>query len=93
MDLDKDNVYRFRVGQSKVPFGFENMQSSQSRLPLDRHDGMNSAVSNERDLGVFFYWTPKKVQEHFKYISKNNLKHSGDYGMFGIGAYNGQTAN
>ena len=58
--LDSDNEYRFRIGQSKVPFGFENMQSSQNRLPLDRNDGLNSAVSNERDLGVFFYWAPKK---------------------------------
>ncbi|MBW6483523.1 MAG: OprO/OprP family phosphate-selective porin [Vicingaceae bacterium] len=93
LGLDKDNVYRFRVGQSKVLFGFENMQSSQNRLPLDRHDGLNSAISNERDLGVFFYWTPKKVQERMKYISKNGLKGTGNYGMFGFGAYNGQTAN
>ena len=93
LGIDKNNVFRFRVGQSKIPFGFENMQSSQNRLPLDRHDGMNSAVSNERDLGVFFYWTPKKVQERMKYISKNGLKGTGNYGMFGFGAYNGQTAN
>lgn len=93
LGIDKDNVFRFRVGQSKVPFGFENMQSSQNRLPLDRNDGTNSAVSNERDLGVFFYWTPKKVQERMRYISKNGLKHTGNYGVFGLGAYNGQTAN
>ncbi len=91
--VDKENEFRFRIGQSKVPFGFENMQSSQNRLPLDRNDGTNSAVSNERDLGVFFYWTPKKVQNLFKEIADNGLKHSGNYGMFGIGAYNGQTAN
>ena len=52
--LDSKNEFRFRIGQSKVPYGFENMQSSQNRLPLDRADGLNSAVSNERDLGVFF---------------------------------------
>jgi hypothetical protein len=33
--LDKKNEFRLRFGQSKVPFGFENMQSSQNRLPLD----------------------------------------------------------
>ena len=48
--VDKNNEFRFRIGQSKVPFGFENMQSSQNRLPLDRNDALNSAVSNERDL-------------------------------------------
>lgn len=93
LGVDKDNVFRFRLGQSKVPFGFENMQSSQNRLPLDRSDALNSAVSNERDLGAFFYWTPKKVQDLFNEIADNGLKHSGNYGVFGIGIYNGQTAN
>jgi phosphate-selective porin len=50
--IDDKNEFRFRVGQSKVPFGFENMQSSQNRLPLDRNDALNSAVTNERDLGL-----------------------------------------
>ena len=53
--LDSDNEFRLRIGQSKVPYGFENMQSSQNRLPLDRNDALNSAVSNERDIGVFFF--------------------------------------
>ncbi len=53
--VDPDNEFRFRIGQSKVPFGFENLQSSQNRLALDRNDALNSAVSNERDIGVFFY--------------------------------------
>lgn len=88
--VDKDKEFRFRVGQSKVPFGWENMQSSQNRLPLDRNDAMNSAVRNERDLGVFFYWTPTDVQDLFKEISDMGLKGSGNYGIFGIGAYNGQ---
>jgi hypothetical protein len=91
--LDKNNEFRFRLGQSKVPFGFENMQSSQNRLPLDRNDGLNSAVSNERDLGVFFYWAPKKVRKLFSTLVNEGYKGSGDYGVFGIGAYNGQLAN
>ncbi|HEX2900722.1 MAG TPA: porin, partial [Bacteroidia bacterium] len=35
--LDRKNEFRFRIGQSKVPYGFENMQSSQNRLTLDRN--------------------------------------------------------
>src|SRR5690606_39080714 len=27
LGLDNDNSFRFRLGQSKIPFGFENMQS------------------------------------------------------------------
>lgn len=91
--LDKKNEYRFRIGQSKVPFGFENMQSSQNRLALDRNDALNSAVSNERDMGVFFYYAPKKIRERFSMLVKDNYKGSGDYGVLGLGVYNGQTAN
>lgn len=93
LGIGKYNQYRFRLGQSKVPFGFENMQSSQNRLPLDRNDGLNSAVSNERDLGVFFYWAPEKYRKLFSEVVKDGLKGSGDYGLVGFGIYNGQTAN
>ena len=93
VSLDKKKEFRFRIGQSKIPFGFENLQSSQNRLPLDRNDALNSAVSNERDLGVFFYWAPEKVRKLYASLVNDGLKGSGDYGVLGIGAYNGQTAN
>jgi hypothetical protein len=93
LGIGKHNQYRFRLGQSKVPFGFENMQSSQNRLPLDRNDALNSAVANERDLGVFFYWAPEKYRKLFSEVVKDGLKGSGDYGIVGFGIYNGQTAN
>lgn len=93
LGLDKNNEFRFRIGQSKVPFGFENMQSSQNRLPLDRHDGLNSALANERDIGVFFYWAPKKIRNRFRMLVREGYKGSGDYGVLGFGAFNGQTAN
>jgi phosphate-selective porin len=91
--LDKKNEYRIRLGQSKVPFGFENMQSSQNRLPLDRADPTNSAVANERDLAAFFYWAPDKIRKRFAYLVNEGFKGSGDYGVFGFGVFNGQTAN
>jgi hypothetical protein len=91
--VDKDNEFRFRIGQSKIPYGFENMQSSQNRIPLDRNDAINSAVANERDLGVFFYWAPKKKRQLFSSLVGDGLKGSGDYGVFAFGVYNGQTAN
>jgi hypothetical protein len=93
LSLDKDREFRFRLGQSKVPYGFENMQSSQNRIALDRADAINSAVSNERDIGVFFYWATKEKRALFKRLIDEGLKGSGDYGLFGIGLYNGQTAN
>ena len=93
LSLDKKKEFRFRVGQSKVPFGFENLQSSQNRIPLDRNDAINSAFSNERDLGVFFYWAPEKTRKLFASLVNDGLKGSGDYGVFGFGVFNGQTAN
>lgn len=88
--LNPDKVHRIRVGQSKLPYGWENMQSSSNRLPLDRNDAFNSATRNERDLGAFYYWTPEYAQQIFKFVLDENLKGSGNYGVFGFGAYNGQ---
>lgn len=93
ISFDKNKEYRVRIGQSKVPFGFENLQSSQNRLTLDRNDALNSAVANERDLGAFFYWAPSKIRDRFAMLVKDGYKGSGDYGVLAFGAYNGQTAS
>ena len=93
ISFDKKREFRVRLGQSKVPFGFENLQSSQNRLTLDRNDALNSAVANERDLGAFFYWAPAEIRERFAMLVKDGYKGSGDYGVFAFGVYNGQTAN
>jgi len=91
--IDKKKEFRFRLGQSKVPFGWVNMQSSQNRLPLERPDPLNSAVEGERDLGVYFYWAPAKIRDRFRNLIKDGLKGSGDYGVFALGMYNGQGLN
>jgi hypothetical protein len=91
--FDPKNEFRVRIGQSKIPYGFENMQSSQNRIPLDRADALNSAVTNERDMGVFFYWAPDKIRKKISTLVRDNYNGSGDYGVFALGAYNGQTAN
>lgn len=89
--IDEDRVNRVRVGLSKVPYGFENLQSSSNRGPLDRTDAINSAVApNERDLGVFYYFTPIEHQKIFSTLVASGLKGSGNYGTFAFGAYNGQ---
>lgn len=91
--LDTKKEHRLRLGQSKVPFGFENLQSSSNRLPLDRNDALNSAVPNERDIGVFYYWATTAARRAFRTLTDSGLKGTGDYGVFGIGLVNGQTAN
>lgn len=93
LGLDPKNEFRIRIGQSKMPFGFENLQSSQNRIPLDRDDALNSGLPNERDLGVVFYYAPDKIRKRFSYLTSSGLKGSGDYGVFGLGIYNGQGPN
>lgn len=88
-----DKSFRIRLGQSKVPFGWENLQSSSNRLALDRTDGINSAVPGERDIGVVAYYTPPKVQKIWDRLSADGQKLFGSYGAFGFGAYNGQGIN
>jgi hypothetical protein len=93
ISLDDAHIYRFRVGQSKVPYGFVNLQSSQNRGPFERPDALNSAVEGERDIGIYFMYTPVEVRSRFKELVKTGLKGSGDYGMLTFGAYNGQGLN
>lgn len=93
ISVDKKKEFRFRIGQSKIPYGFENLQSSQNRLSLDRNDAFNSALSNERDLAALFYWAPEKTRKLFSELVSKGLKGSGDYGVFAFGLFNGQTAN
>lgn len=93
LGLVEDNSWRLRFGQSKTPYGFINMQSSQNRINLDRDDALNSGSANERDLGVFLYWAPVEKRKLLSELVKSGLKGSGDYGCFGYGVYNGQNAN
>lgn len=84
---------RIRAGLSKIPFGFENLQSSQQRPAFERSDAINSAAPGERDLGLFLYYTPAETRKLFRRLIDSGLKGSGDYGVLGIGVYNGQGIN
>lgn len=89
--LNSKNEYKLRIGQSKVPYGYGNLQSSGDRLSLDRDDAMNSGLKDERDLGIYLIWTGEKQQKLMKELK--DLKHPGDFGLFAVGFYNGQTGN
>jgi hypothetical protein len=91
--LDKAKFFRVRAGQSKVPFGWANMQSSQNRAPLERPDGINSAAEGERDYGATFMWTPATAKQLFRDITARGLKGTGDYGLLAVGLYAGQGPN
>lgn len=91
--FDEKKEFRLRVGQSKIPYGYANLQSSQNRGPMERADAINSAAEGERDVGTFLYWAPKDIRDRYANLVRSGLKGSGDYGVFGIGAYSGQGPN
>lgn len=91
--IDKAKTYRVRVGQSKVPYGWVNMQSSSNRAPMERPDALNSAVEGERDLGAALMWESATAKQRFRELANATLKGSGDYGVFSAGIYSGQGLN
>ncbi len=91
VSLDSGKQFRFRLGQSKVPFGWSNMQSSQNRGPFERPDGINSAAEGERDLGAYFMWASTEAKQRFRDLGP--LKGTGDYGVVALGVYSGQGLN
>lgn len=91
--LNDARTWRVRLGQSKVPFGFVNLQSSQNRLPMERPDALNSAVEGERDYGAYLMWASTTARQRFRDLVGKGLKGSGDYGVVALGAYSGQGLN
>ena len=92
--LDKAKFFRVRAGQSKVPFGWVNMQSSQNRAPLERPDAINSAAEGERDIGATLMWIAGGADDNSFEISRaRGLKGTGDYGVVAVGLYAGQGPN
>lgn len=89
----KSKQWKVRLGQSKVPFGWENLQSSSNRLALDRTDAINAPVPGERDLGAIVYYTPPSVQKIWDRLGKDGQKLFGNYGAFGVAVFNGQGIN
>jgi hypothetical protein len=44
-------------------------------------------------MDAFFQWTPVKRRELMEQLSRDNMKHSNNYGVFALGIFNAQTAN
>lgn len=90
--LTKDRVHRLRFGLHRVPNAFDTYRSSTNRQELDRHESVQSGAPGERDLGIAYYWSPRIAQERFAQLSAYH-NGPGDYGVFGVMVYNGQTRN
>ncbi len=91
--LDRAKLWRVRLGQSKVPFGFTNLQSSQNRAAFERSEALNMAVEGERDLGASLMWNTAAAKQRFRELQNATMKGSGDYGVVSVGVYGGQGLN
>ena len=91
--LDEAKEHRIRIGVSKVPYGFVNLQSSQNRLQMERPEALNSAVEGERDQGLYYMYANTEDRALFKSLVKDGFKGSGDYGVFTAGFYSGAGLN
>ena len=91
--LDEAKEHRIRIGVSKVPYGWVNLQSSQNRLQMERPEALNSAVEGERDQGIYYMYANTEDRALFKSLVKDGFKGSGDYGVFTAGFYSGQGLN
>lgn len=90
--FDSDKEFRLRVGLQRVPCSFDNYQPSRVRMAIDRADATQSCSPSERDVGIAFMWSPKEAQVRYKRML-DYLYGKGDYGVFNMTVYNGQTLN
>ena len=91
--LDTAKLWRVRLGQSKVPYGFVNLVSSQNRAAFERPEALNFAVEGERDYVAALMWNTATSKQRFRELGNLRLKGSGDYGLVSAGAYAGQGPN
>lgn len=89
----KTRDWRLRFGQTIIPYGFVNLQSSSRRAPLERPEALNSGAEGERDNGVFVYYSSPESKKRFELLTKHGFKGAGDYGVLGGGLYTGQGLN
>jgi hypothetical protein len=91
--VDKAHTGQARLGLAKVPYGFENLQSSSIRLPFDRSDAISSGSPGERDLGLFAIWGTAPARKELRALVDSGYKGEGDFGIVMVGVYNGQSIN
>lgn len=85
-----DRQWRLRLGQQKLPFGFETAQSDADRLPFERTNLATTFFPGNRDTGLVFYYTCP--QDAALFAAGREVFGAGDYGNFALGFFNGQGA-
>jgi len=90
--LDDQKTFSLRIGQQKIPFGFETPQSSSVRLPFERNYVAATMFPGERDTGLVLFFTSPEDHKLFD-ASRKTAFGVGDYGTLAIGFFNGQGRN
>ena len=86
------NESRVRLGQQKVPFGYETPQSSSRRLPLERNWLARRMIPGERDTGITYFYTTPGEARLFGHGSRHEWG-TGDWGNVAVSLFNGQGIN
>ena len=82
----------FERANRRSRLGLKSYSPANSVSRLTGPTRINTAAPNERDIGFFLYYTPTETRKLFRSLIDKGLKGSGDYGVLGIGVYNGQSA-
>lgn len=90
--IGAERTFSFRLGQQKIPFGFETPQSSSVRLPFERNYLAANMFPGERDTGLVFFYTDPD-DHHLFDASRKTAFGVGDYGNIAVGFLNGQGRN
>lgn len=64
LQINKNDYFKFRAGQFKVPFGYENFLNSQNRLIIS-HTQTTKKLSPDLDRGIMFFG--KNILKYINY--------------------------
>lgn len=78
-----------RAGLTYVPFGFDNLQGTPKRIPLDSPEVISRLLPGKRDQGLYAIYSPLRYSKRFREMEKSDYGTS-DFGILSAGWYGGQ---
>jgi hypothetical protein len=87
--LRPSGPWRIRLGQQKVPFGFETPQSTGVMLPFETSWLSQKEFPSGYDAGLVLFYTGTRDRVLFQQAQRTDYG-TGDYGNFALALINGQ---
>ncbi len=83
-----DERWRSNIGLAHVPFGFDNIQPTFARVPLQQSMLASRTMPGKRDVGVYVSYSSPEASRRFAELL-NAYHGSGNHGLFALGIYGG----